>query len=521
MSAAFENEAFFNKINDIDFLKPIIDTITEGVAVFNDSSVVIACNLPAAQIFELPEEEILGSILFNKGWALLEQDGSPFKVENLPSVITVKTGRPCNNIILGVKTAAYLKWLKSKSTLLSINNSNYVVVSFSDITEQLEINNQLSTVNKELHAVIKNLRKSENKFHNAFNYSGIGIGLVAITGQYLDVNPAICKMLGYSKQEFLSMTFPEITHNDDLAEDLEHTRKLLTRQLNSYQMEKRYFHKNGKIVWVLLCVSLVWKNENTPDFFISQVVDITKSKELSQELEFKNKILQTTTESLEKRMKQIKEFNHIVAHNLRGPSGTIHVLIDMIKEEKNDEQKNEYLQMLSASSEQFQNTLKNLMELLQDELNNKENEDVSDFQETVERVKSQLMGAIISTKAIVKTHFEIASISIPKAFLESIIYNLLSNAIKYSKRNVTPIIEISTCEIDDKIQLAVKDNGIGIDLNKYGRDLFKLNKTFHSGYDSKGIGLYMTKNQIENVGGIIKVESEPGEGTVFKVLFKK
>ncbi|MCW3111421.1 MAG: histidine kinase [Segetibacter sp.] len=519
MPPALKNQSFLNKIYDTDFLKPIIDTISEGVVVFNDSSVVIACNLPATEIFGLHEDEILGSILFKKGWTLIEQDGSPFKVENLPSVITIKTGKPCNNIILGVDTSVFFKWLKVKSTLLNINNIRYVIVSFSDITEQSEINNKLSTANNQLHALLNELSNSEDKFYAAFNYSGIGIGLVSVAGKWLNVNPQMSKMLGYSKEEFLSMSWQDITHADDLAEDIEFTKKLLSKKLSSYQMEKRYFHKNGKIVWVLLCVSLVWKTEDMPDFFISQVMDITSAKQLSQELGFKNKVLQTTTESLEKRMKQVKEFNHIVAHNLRGPSATIHMLIDLIKQENNEEQKSEYLKMLSDSNDQFQKTLQNLLQLLQYELNNKENTAISDFEETVESVKSQLMGSIISTKAIIKTHFEVASLSIPKAFLESIIYNLLSNAIKYSKRNITPIIEISTCTIDNKIQLAVKDNGIGIDLNKYGSDVFKLNKTFHTGYDSKGIGLYMTKNQIENAGGSIKVESVPGEGTTFKVLF--
>ena len=520
MPSVRANETVANKIYEISFLQPIIDTLTEGVLVLNDSSAVIACNLSATKILGLNENNLLGSILHNKGWKMLQPDGSPFEVENLPSVFTLKTGKPCNDIILGLDTSAFLKWLKLKSHLLHINNRDYVVVSFTDITEQTEINNQLVIVNEELHGLIKELGNSESKFSSAFNYSGIGIALVSVEGQWLDVNPVICKMLGYSKEEFLSMTFQDITHPDDLFEDIVLTKKLLFKKLDTYQMEKRYFHKDGKIVWVLLSVSLVWKTDDIPDFFISQIMDISRSKELQQELEFKNKILKTTTESLEKRIKQVKEFNRIIAHNLRGPSGTMHMLIEMLQQEVNEAQKAEYLQMLATSSDQFQNTLQNLMQLLQQELSNDKNEGFSDFDETVERVKTHLLGQIISTNAIIKTHFDVSSVGIPKAFLESIIYNLLSNAIKYCKRNITPVIEIKTCSVDSKIQLTVKDNGIGIDLAKYGDDVFKLNKTFHSGYDSKGIGLYMTKNQIENAGGSIEVESEPGEGTTFKIFFK-
>jgi len=123
------------------------------------------------------------------------------------------------------------------------------------------------------------LRLSEQRFSSAFEFAAIGIALVAPNGHWLRVNRALCALLGYSNNELLERTFQDITHPDDLDTDLEYLRQVLTGALSTYQMEKRYFHKAGHIVWVLLSVSSV-RNEKSGDvlYFISQIQDITKRK---------------------------------------------------------------------------------------------------------------------------------------------------------------------------------------------------------------------------------------------------
>ena len=111
------------------------------------------------------------------------------------------------------------------------------------------------------------------------------------------------------------------------------------------------------------------------------------------------------------------------------------------------------------------------------------------------------------------------SLDYPSVYLESVLYNLISNAIKYRRQNVTPEVKLRTYFEDKRIILEVSDNGLGIDLNKYGHQIFKLNKIFHEGFDSKGLGLFILKNQIETLGGSISVESEPNVGSTFKVIF--
>ncbi len=110
------------------------------------------------------------------------------------------------------------------------------------------------------------------------------MSLIAPDGRWLRVNQAICDIVGYKREELLNLTFQDITHPDDLNTDLAYVNELLDGKLKSYQMEKRYFHKQGNIVWVLLSVSLVRNSNGIPKFFISQIQDITQRIKAENEL---------------------------------------------------------------------------------------------------------------------------------------------------------------------------------------------------------------------------------------------
>lgn len=111
------------------------------------------------------------------------------------------------------------------------------------------------------------------------------MALVAPDGKWLRVNHSLCEITGYSEEELLQRSFQDITHPDDLDLDLANVRKMLAGEIDDYQMEKRYCHKNGAIVWALLSVSLVRDKKERPRFFISQIQDITSRKESERQLE--------------------------------------------------------------------------------------------------------------------------------------------------------------------------------------------------------------------------------------------
>ncbi|WP_414543604.1 PAS domain S-box protein [Nostoc sp. CCY0012] len=123
---------------------------------------------------------------------------------------------------------------------------------------------------------------SEERFRRAYNDAAIGMALVAPNGRWLSVNSALCEIVGYSEAELLNITFQAITHPEDLDTDLNYVQKMLAGEIRTYQMEKRYFHKQGYIVWILLSVSLMRDPQGQPLYLIAQIQDITKQK-LAQE----------------------------------------------------------------------------------------------------------------------------------------------------------------------------------------------------------------------------------------------
>ncbi|MCF2489088.1 ATP-binding protein [Dyadobacter sp. CY347] len=176
-------------------------------------------------------------------------------------------------------------------------------------------------------------------------------------------------------------------------------------------------------------------------------------------------------------------------------------------------------EMVSQASDNLQATLEELIKVLEVQLNKDIPYDTCNVEEILNKTLLVLKPQILEKNVDIAKDLQENTIHYPKAYLESIIYNLLSNAVKYSRPNVRPYIIVKTYSENGQIFLSVKDNGLGIDLNKYGDHVFKLNKIFHQGFDSKGIGLFMTKNQIQTLGGSIVVKSKPMDGSEFVVKF--
>ena len=128
------------------------------------------------------------------------------------------------------------------------------------------------------------LRLSEARFFSAFEYAPIGMALVAPDGRWIKVNQTLCSLLGYTPEELQKKTFQDVTHPEDLEADLNNKRQMLADEISSYQMEKRYFHKSGRVVWIWLSVSLLRDNEGHPLYFISQIQDITERKRAEEAL---------------------------------------------------------------------------------------------------------------------------------------------------------------------------------------------------------------------------------------------
>lgn len=373
------------------------------------------------------------------------------------------------------------------------------------------------------------LKTSKDTFASAFNYSGIGMALVNMDGQWLDVNNALCEMTGYTKDELMKLSIRQITYHGDLDSDTDLLKKLLRRDISKYTIERRYVSKKNKIVVVLLTVSLVWSNDGIPKFLIAQVVDITLKKALEQEIHKKTAELETTKVSLVNKISQLEALSHIIAHNLRGPAGNIKMLSEALLDKLKGGQASadnmlsdafsteEVIALIQESSVSLIDSLSTQMKLTEIRLNEDIPYDECNVPLIIKDITSQLHSMIFEKRATLKLNLDIEEIKYPKAYLENILYNLISNALKYSQPDVPPEITVATKRHKGRIQITVKDNGLGIDMEKYGDKVFKLNEVFHKGYDSKGVGLYITKTQIESLGGSITLNSQLNEGCEFIV----
>ena len=124
----------------------------------------------------------------------------------------------------------------------------------------------------------------EERFGATFEQAAVGVAHVSPDGKFLRLNQKFCDIVGYSQEEMLDLTFQDITHSDDLEVDLEYVRQLLAREIENYSMDKRYYRKDGSIVWVSLTVSLVFDKEGNPKYFVSVIQDISERKKAEEAL---------------------------------------------------------------------------------------------------------------------------------------------------------------------------------------------------------------------------------------------
>lgn len=495
------------------------------------------------------------------------------------------------------------------------------------------------------------LQLSEQRFRESFENSAIGMALVSLEGQWMRVNRQLCEILGYAEEELLSKTFQEITHPDDLDKDLKYVHALLDGSIRNYSMEKRYFHKSGKIVWSKLSVSLVSDKEGQPVHFVSQIEDISRRKiveeklkiannelrrmfsalthvsviatdingiityysagaekllgykaeevvdkvtpaiihvreeveargiELSKEfgkqiegfdvfveharegrhesrewtyvrkdgtmfpvqlvvtsirdevghiigfigiatdisaLKQKEKELQQTISVVSEQNTRLFNFAHIVSHNLRSHTGNLALLLDLYQQAESENEEQELFEHMEKVSDNLNETIMHLNEVVSIQTNiNQQRKDLNlneYVQKTIDTLSARINQAGLTVNNTVDKS---VTINYNEAYLESILLNFISNALKYRSRERDPFVTISFNK--EREVLTIIDNGVGIDLERHGDKLFGMYKTFHGNEDAKGIGLFITKNQVEAMGGRIEVESKINKGTKFSI----
>lgn len=359
----------------------------------------------------------------------------------------------------------------------------------------------------------KKIVKREAEFRAIFNQAPVGIAkLDTKTGNFITVNKEYARIVGYTEEELLATDFQSITHPDDLAKDLNNMDKLKKSLISEFWLEKRYIHKSGHVVWVNLIVAMLGKIGDVIENHIAIVEDITDKKRAEEELK-------QSFELVSEQNKRLLNFSFIVSHNLRSHTSNIELISSLLDGVKTKEEQDEMVDLLKQVSKSLDETLRNLNEVVNIRTNINLTIERLNLSHYIEKSKTLLNQQITDKEATVKNLVPgYVEINYNAAYLESIVYNFMSNAIRYSHPKRKPIVTISYNETEKALIIA--DNGIGIDLKRYGDNLFGMYKTFNNNPDAKGIGLFITKNQIDAMGGKIETESTINEGTTFTIYFK-
>ena len=256
-------------------LEPVFHAIQDGIVVTDMEGTFLLVNKAEARIHGFPTAEAMKQNLafYQELYELSYPDGKPLPFEEWP-INRVLKGESITNLELRARRRdTGQEWLFSVSGEPIRDEQGkqiLAVLGTRDITEQRRAE--------------ESLRASENRFRAVFENAAVGIARVAPDGRLLEVNQRLCDIVGYTREELMTKTFADITHPDDLEEDLRAMRRMLAGEIENFSREKRYCRKDGSIVWVNLTVSLVRKADGSPDYFISVFEDISARKQAEEKL---------------------------------------------------------------------------------------------------------------------------------------------------------------------------------------------------------------------------------------------
>ncbi|MEO0405503.1 MAG: ATP-binding protein, partial [Bacteroidota bacterium] len=272
-----------------------------------------------------------------------------------------------------------------------------------------------------------------------------------------------------------------------------------------------FIREDGRKQWLSYELK-PWRNrDGEVGGIIMFTADISHLKKTTYELE-------QALEKSDKQNHRLQNFAHIVSHNLRSHSSNISLLVDLLSQDFPEVMKNEYVQMIAKANSNLTTTLAHLNEVTQiNKLEGQKMEWVDLKEYVLKTIKLFQVKADKNHVKLINKVLDSPRIKVVPAYLESILLNLISNAIKYRDEQKESFVLINISKGEKYLLLSVKDNGLGLNTERHQHKIFGLYKTFHDHPEATGVGLFMTKNQVEAMGGTIELISEPGVGTTMNV----
>ncbi|MBF8150551.1 PAS domain-containing sensor histidine kinase [Winogradskyella sp. F6397] len=329
-------------------------------------------------------------------------------------------------------------------------------------------------------------------------------------------------IINFSGKEFQDTpkAWRDRIHPDDIEGYYKKMNLHLKGQIEVYEHEYRVLSKKGRYKWILSKGKVVEKDiNNRPIRAIGTIIDITTMKR-------RKDLIKKNLQVMSSENKRLQNFTHIVSHNLKTHIGNFNSILQFYDEANDETEKAELINHLKSISESLTTTIVDLDDIIsiKSKANlNQYNEHIN-LHSCINKITQSLTLDI--TKNDVTIHNALRqdeTLFSNRSYLESVFYNIISNGIKYADPNKKSQIIIQSIHTKDTIKILISDNGIGIDTSKYKDQIFDMYQTFHGTdrKDSRGIGLYITKTQVEALNGKIELESKLNEGTAFILTFNK
>ncbi|CAM3703702.1 PAS domain-containing protein [Flavobacterium chungbukense] len=455
----------------------------------------------ADEIFELTAKDFTNDIKFVIYDRILPQDRDLF-FQSL--VAARKNIKPWDVEFRAVLPKKGVRWFKISSKTESAFDGNVIFYGHvSDITELKD---------KE-----EKLRISEERFQFALDASTAGVWDWDMVTNSVFYSSLSLKILELESTDVFDdpERWDKIVHPDDLPKYYSDIQEHFDNKIPYYENYHRVMTSSGNYKWILDRGKVIKRDENgKPLRVIGTHTDVSAQKEKELEL-IKTMKLYSDQNS------RLLNFSHIVSHNLNTQAGNIKSILDFIDADVDKQTVAEMLEHLRTVSNDLNETISNLTQIVKTQSNINIAVVPLMLCEYIEKTISTIKGYDKQRKVtIVNNVPKYLTVNFNPAYMESVLLNFTTNAIKYAHPDRDPIIIFDfAIEPEGFKSLKITDNGLGIDLKTYGELLFGMYKTFHKHEEARGIGLYITRNQIEAMKGTVLVESEVGVGTSFKIVF--
>ena len=351
---------------------------------------------------------------------------------------------------------------------------------------------------------VKELRKSEMLFRTYFQLGAIGMAVTSVDKKWLYVNNYLCKMLGYSEKELRQKTWLELTYSEDIEKDVNQFDRLIAGEIDTYTMDKRFIRKDGEIVDTSLSVACARNDDNSIEYFISHLQDISERKKAEEELrqaqkmeaigtlsggiahDFNN-ILSVIIGYAELSLINLPQSNNIYK-NLKAIDKAGKMAADLVSQ----------ILTFSRSAEQQKQTL---------------------YMHTVVKESLKLLRSTLPTTIDIRQNIDTKCRPILADItqIRQVIMNLGTNAY-HAMRESGGVLEVKLKERGEYISLTVSDTGYGMEKKILSR-IFEPYFTTKKQNEGTGLGLAIVHGIVKDHGGEIIVKSEVGKGTTFEVLF--